>query len=416
MTLLRSWVPGANDAGTDFPLNNLPLGVVVPPGGPPRCAAAIGDHVLDVAAAEAAGLIELGGPLLDRADWRPVMEAGAEVRRSLRAQVTALLEEGADRAAERFLLPRAGLTYQLPFAVAEFTDFYAGRHHATNVGTMFRGPENALPPNWDHMPIGYNGRASSVVVSGHGVHRPWGQLAGGDGPRLAQSERFDFELELGCVLGAPSAAGMPRAPISVAEAADCVFGYVLLNDWSARDVQRWEYVPLGPFQSKATATTISPWIVTAEAMAPFLGPPPERAVAPLPYLADAGDAFPDLSLEVALGAREVETVIARTSSRHLWWSFPQMIAHHSSSGCPMRAGDLLGSGTISGPDDGEQGSMLELSWGATREVLLEDGGRRRFLKDGDRVVLRGHARGDGYRVGFGDCAGTVLPAGERPGG
>ena len=408
MSLIPSWVPGANDPDGPFPLNNLPLGVVVHEGAS-RCAVAIGDHALDATAAEAAGLIELGGPLLSD-DWTAFVAGGREMRLRLREQLTRLLARDADRAAAPFLLPRAALTHRLPWRVSEFTDFYAGRHHAANVGTMFRGPDDALPPNWLHMPIGYNGRASSVVVSGHGVHRPYGQVARDGGPVLAASERFDFELELGCILGP-----CPRSPLSVAEARDAIFGYVLLNDWSARDLQTWEYRPLGPFQSKATATTVSPWIVTAEAMAPFLRDAPARDAPLLPHLADHGPAFPEIDLSVTLNARGADTVVSRTTSRHLYWSFPQMIAHHSSSGCPMRAGDLLGSGTVSGPERGSEGSMLELSWGGERAVALSDGGRRTFLKDGDRVTLDGAARGDGYTIGFGGCAGTVLPSGRKPG-
>ena len=291
----------------------------------------------------------------------------------------------------------------MPWTVAEFTDFYAGRHHAENVGTMFRGPENALPPNWLHMPIGYNGRASSVVISGTPVRRPWGQLKGPDDamPRLAPSARFDFELELGAIVGVPS-----DRPLTAEEAEGHIFGYVLLNDWSARDIQAWEYQPLGPFQSKATATTVSPWIVMAAALEPHRAPAPARDVPLLPHLTSEKGAH-DIDLTVTLtpeGGAPVE--IALTNAGHLYYSAAQQLAHHSTCGCPMRAGDLLGSGTISGPARGERGSMLELSWGGA-EPLEVGGATRAFLEDGDTVSFSGAAHG---RVGFGTCTGTVLPA------
>jgi fumarylacetoacetase len=277
---------------------------------------------------------------------------------------------------------------------------------------MFRGPENALPPNWLSIPIGYNGRASSVVVSGTPVRRPWGQVKGPDDelPRFAPSARFDIELEMGAIVGQPSD-GM----VSVARAEEMIFGYVLLNDWSARDIQAWEYQPLGPFQAKATATTISPWIVTKAALEPFrvATPEPERPL--LPYLRSAVPGLYDIDLEVALTPEGgAETVIARTNYREMYYSAAQQLAHHTTSGCPMRVGDLLGSGTISGPDRDSRGSLLELSWGGKEPVGLADGGQRRFIEDGDTLVLRGAARGDGYRIGFGECSGRLLPAPALP--
>jgi fumarylacetoacetase len=304
----------------------------------------------------------------------------------------------------------AEATLHLPFRVSEFTDFYAGRHHATNVGTMFRGPENALPTNWLHMPIGYNGRASSVVVSGTDIRRPWGQVksAEHDRPALLPSRRFDFELELGAIVGCPS-----DGPLSVAGADAVIFGYVLLNDWSARDIQAWEYQPLGPFQAKATATTISPWIVTAAALAPFRAEPPVREVPLLPHLADDGPAFLDLDLSVTLTpAGGAASTITQTNARELYYSAAQQLAHHTSSGCPIRVGDLLGSGTISGPIRDSSGSLLELSWGGAEPLALTDGDQRTFLQDGDTVTLTGQGQGDGYRVGFGPCSGTLRPATE----
>jgi fumarylacetoacetase len=304
------------------------------------------------------------------------------------------------------------VTLHLPFRVAEYTDFYAGRHHAFNVGSMFRGPENALPANWLSIPIGYNGRASSVVVSGTGVRRPWGQVMAPDEalPRFAPSARFDLELELGAIVGTPST-GM----VSVAEADALIVGYVLINDWSARDIQTWEYQPLGPFQSKAAATTISPWIVTKAALEPFRVPTPERERPLLPYLREPGPMGYDIALEVGLtpaGGRE--TVISHTNARELYYSAAQQLAHHASCGCPMSTGDLLGSGTISGPEKGNRGSLLELSWNGKEPFALDGGGTRAFLKDGDRVTIRGHAGRDGYRVGFGECTGVLLGAVALP--
>ncbi len=412
MGLIRSWVEGANRADGPFPLNNLPCGVFSAGADEPRCGVAIGDFVLDVAGLEEAGLVSLdGGPLLDVPFWNEVMEAGPAVWEDLRARLTALLAEGAaeQAAVEPYLHRRTDVALHLPFLVSEYTDFYAGRHHAFNVGTMFRGPENALPPNWLHIPIGYNGRASSVVVSGTEIRRPWGQVKGPDEtmPRFAPSARFDIELEIGAVVGQPST---PGQPVTVAEADEMIFGYVLLNDWSARDIQAWEYQPLGPFQAKATATTISPWIVTRAALEPFRTAPPPREVPLLPHLAEPGPMLYDIALEVGLtpeGGKE--TIIARTNYAEMYYSAAQQLAHHTTSGCAMNVGDLLGSGTISGPVKDSRGSLLELSWGG-KEPIAIDGGTRSFIEDNDTLTLRGHCRGDGYSIGFGDCAGQVIPA------
>ena len=415
MPLIPSWVESANDATAAFPLNNLPLGVFANGDDDPRCGVAIGDLVLDLRAAEEAGLVELpGGPLMDVPFWNEVMEAGPEVWAGLRGQVRALLAEGAARQEEvrPLLYPLAGVNLYLPFLVSEYTDFYAGRNHALNVGTMFRGAENALPPNWLHIPIGYNGRASSVVVSGTEVRRPWGQVKGPNDPvpRFVPSARFDIELEMGAIVGLPS-----EGPVTVAEADAMIFGYVLLNDWSARDIQAWEYQPLGPFQAKATATTLSPWIVMKAALEPFRVATPPREVPLLPHLAEPGPMLYDIDLEVALKPEGgAETVIARTNYREMSYSAAQQLAHHTTSGCPMNAGDLLGSGTISGATKESRGSLLELSWDGREPIALVGGGRRRFIEDNDSLILRGHAQGDGYRIGFGDCAGKVVPALKDP--
>ena len=408
--LIASWVDSANDPVCPFPLNNLPCGVFSVAEQEPRCGMAIGDLVLDVTTLEADGLLLLSdGPLLDVPFWNDLMEAGPAVWADLRRQVTALLTAGSasQAALKTRLIPLADVTLHLPFLVSEYTDFYAGRHHATNVGTMFRGAENALPPNWLQIPIGYNGRASSVVVSGTPVRRPWGQVKGPDHalPSFQPSRRFDIELELGAVVGMAS-----DGPVTVAEADAMIFGYVLLNDWSARDIQAWEYQPLGPFQAKATATSISPWVVMKAALEPFRVSTPPRDVPLLPHLQEPGPMLYDITLEVGLTPEGgTETVIARTSYAEMYYSAAQQLAHHTTSGCPMNVGDLLGSGTISGPTKDSRGSLLELSWGG-KEPFAITGGSRSFIEDNDTLTLRGMCRGDGYTIGFGDCAGKVIPA------
>jgi fumarylacetoacetase len=415
MPLMTSWVASANAPGHPFPLNNLPCGVFSVGDDDPRCGVAIGDMILDCRAAEDEGLLSLDdAPVFDVPFWNEVMELGPEAWAALRARLIQLLATGApDQAAVApLLVPMADAEMQLPFLVAEYTDFYAGRHHATNVGTMFRGAENALPPNWLHIPIGYNGRASSVVVSGTPVRRPWGQVKGPDdaAPRFAPSARFDLELEMGAVVGMAS-----DGPVTVDEADAMIFGYVLLNDWSARDIQAWEYQPLGPFQAKATATTISPWIVTRAALEPFRVDTPAREVPLLDHLKDTGPMLYDIDLSVTLAPEgKAPTEIARTNYREMYYSAAQQLAHHTTSGCPMTPGDLLGSGTISGPEKHQRGSLLELSWGGKEPLTLDTGETRTFLADGDRLTLTGAAHGDGYTIGFGDCSGTLLPALKDP--
>ncbi|WP_065328562.1 fumarylacetoacetase [Tritonibacter mobilis] len=415
MPLKKSWVTSANSADHPFPLNNLPYGVFSTTDSDPRCGVAIGDMILDLQAAEAAGLVDMGEEaLFELPFWNEFMEEGPAVWATLRNRLIALLQEGAEeqKKVEACLVPMADAEMHMPFMVSEYTDFYAGRHHATNVGTMFRGAENALPPNWLHIPIGYNGRASSVVVSGTDVRRPWGQLKGpnDDAPRWAPCARFDIELEMGAIVGTPS-----DGPITVQEADHHIFGYVLLNDWSARDIQAWEYQPLGPFQAKATATSISPWIVTKAALEPFRCETPAREVELLDHLKDCGPMLYDIDLAVTLRPEGgEEATIARTNYKEMYYSAAQQLAHHTTSGCPMNAGDLLGSGTISGPNKDERGSLLELSWGGKEPLTLPSGDTRSFIEDGDTLTLKGAAKGDGYTIGFGDCTGTVLPALSDP--
>ncbi len=414
MPLMQSWVDSANSPETPFPLNNLPYGVFSTEDGDLRCGVAIGDRIIDATGLETAGILRADpdADVLDAPYWNDFMELGPKVWSDYRARLQAMLAANADEATQDALttysLPMRDATLHMPFQVTEFTDFYAGKHHATNIGTMFRGAENALPPNWLHIPIGYNGRASSVVVSGTDIRRPWGQLKGpnDDAPRYAPCARFDIELEMGAIVGQAS-----EGPISVDQADANIFGYVLLNDWSARDIQAWEYQPLGPFQAKATATTISPWIVTKEALEPFRCETPAREKELLPHLRDTGPMLYDIDLAVTLTpeGRAPET-ISETNYNEMYYSSAQQLAHHTTSGCPMRVGDLLGSGTISGPERHNRGALIELSWGGKEPIELSNGQTRSFIEDGDTLGLHGAAKGDGYQIGFGDCMGKLLPA------
>jgi fumarylacetoacetase len=419
--LIKSWVLSANDADCSFPLNNLPYGVFSHGSQLPHCGIAIGDQILDVTMLETEGLISVGDvPVFDVPFWNVFMETGADTWAQFRKRLIDLLSENGNDALysnadvrNKALVPMDGAQLHMPFKVSEYTDFYAGKHHAFNVGSMFRDPENALPPNWLHIPIGYNGRASSVVVSGTDVRRPWGQLMGPNDtePTFAPSQRFDIELEMGAIVGTPS-----NEPITVEQADRNIFGYVLLNDWSARDIQKWEYQPLGPFQAKATATTISPWIVTKEALEPFRTSTPEREKELLPYLREPKPMLYDIALDVSItpsGANS-EQMLSSTNYSRMYYSSAQQLAHHTTSGCPMRAGDLLGSGTISGPTKNERGSMLELCWGGKEPIQLENAETRTFLNDNDTITLSGHAQGDGYMIGFGKCVGTIIPALDTP--
>lgn len=417
MPLEKSWVEAANAPDCDFPLNNLPWGVMSRGDEEPVCCVAIGDQALDLAALEAAGVFGdlWEEPVFDFPFLNAFMELGRPAWDAARTRLTELLaERGDDRLSgdgalqAQAFVPLATAQLHLPFVVVEYTDFYAGKQHAINVGTMFRGAENALPPNWLHLPIGYNGRASSVVVSGTPIRRPLGQTKAPDAaaPSFGPSKRLDYELEMGAVIG-----GSSEGPISMAEAEDMIFGYVLLNDWSARDIQGWEYVPLGPFQGKAFGTTISPWVVSSAALEPFRRPIPPREVPTLPYLEETRPGLYDIALTATLTPEDgAPTEIARTNYDVMYWSAAQQLAHHAVCGCPMRVGDLLGSGTISGVEKGSWGSLLEASWGGKDPVALVGGGTRSFLEDGDTLTMTGVALGDGYRIGFGDCTGAIKPA------
>lgn len=406
--LIRSWVETANDPESEFPLNNLPFGVFSA-GDAPRCTVAIGDSVLDLSILQSAGLLPQCG--FDQPALNTFMEKGNQAWEDVRQKLTELLREGKETEDVRNALHAMdSVTMHLPFTVSEYTDFYAGRQHAFNVGSLFRDPANALPPNWLHIPIGYNGRASTVVVSGTDFHRPMGQMKGpqDDMPSFGPCKRLDIELEMGAVVGTPSEMG---TRVSVDEADDMIFGYVLLNDWSARDIQAWEYQPLGPFQAKAFATTISPWVVTKSALASFRCSTPPREKELLPHIKDTGPMLYDIDLSVSMSAKDGQpTVICRTNYNTMYYSAAQQLAHHASSGCAMRTGDLLGSGTISGPEKGMFGSLLEMTWGGKEPFMLDCGQSRTFIEDGDTLALHGHAQGNGFRIGFGPCTGTVLPA------
>jgi fumarylacetoacetase len=414
---LRSFIPV--DSASDFPIQNLPYSVFSTAASPtPRVGVAIGDYVLDLWELEQDCRIVVGAfGVFSAPTLNPFMALGPKVWSQTRARISELLRHDHpelrdnEKLRARALVPMAQAKLHLPIAVAGYTDFYSSKEHATNVGVMFRGKDNALQPNWLHMPIGYNGRASTVVVSGTKVRRPRGQLKppSAEVPSFGPCKRLDFELEMGVVVGQPSAIGETLAE---AQAEEMIFGFVLLNDWSARDIQQWEYVPLGPFQAKAFATSISPWVVTREALEPFRVQGPVQDPAPLAYLKQAQPNNFDLQLDVALRAAQMNEGerICRTNFKYMYWSSVQQLVHHASSGCAMNVGDLLGSGTISGPEKDQRGSLLEISWNGTEPVELAGGIKRTFLEDGDSLVMRGWCQGDGYRVGFGEVEGTIIAA------
>jgi fumarylacetoacetase len=415
MTLMKSWVTSANTADHPFPLNNLPYGVFSMGEDDPRCGVAIGDMILDVQAAQEAGLLGFGD-IFDVPYWNDLMDMGPVAWSTFRTRLTGILSEGSQdqTTAEPFLVAQSEATLHMPLAVSEYTDFYAGMQHAKNMGAILRGSPD-LPANWLHIPVGYNGRASSVVVSGTDIHRPNGQMKAPDAdmPSFGPSKRLDIELELGAIVGTGCDMGQP---ITVDQADEMIFGYVLLNDWSARDIQGWEYQPLGPFQGKAFGTSISPWIVTAEALEPFRAPTPAREKELLPYLDGTKDGLYDIDLEVLMqpAGADTATSLSKTNYNRMYYSAAEQLCHHAVGGCGMSSGDLLGSGTISGPTPDEYGSLMEKSWAGRAPFTLDTGQTRSFIEDGDTLTLRGAAKGDGYIIGFGDCTGTILPAHKFP--
>jgi fumarylacetoacetase len=414
---LRSFI--GIEPASDFPIQNLPYGVFSTAALPtPRIGVAIGDHVLDLWELEQHCRLDVGElGIFAAPTLNPFMALGPQVWSRTRARISELLRHDSpelrdnEALRERALVPMAEARLHLPIAVAGYTDFYSSKEHATNVGVMFRGKDNALQPNWLHMPIAYNGRASTVVVSGTKIRRPQGQLKppGAERPSFGPCQRLDFELEMGVVIGQPSPMG---AMLTEQQAEAMIFGFVMLNDWSARDIQQWEYVPLGPFQAKAFATSISPWVVTREALEPFRVHGPAQDPVPLPYLRQTQPNNYDIELDVELRAAPLQQPrrICRTNFKAMYWSSVQQLLHHASSGCAMNIGDLLGSGTISGPEKHQRGSLLEISWNGTEPVELSSEVRRSFLEDGDSLVFRGGCQGAGYRIGFGELEGTILPA------
>ncbi|BBB95039.1 MULTISPECIES: fumarylacetoacetase [Bradyrhizobium] len=414
---LRSFIDVAPTS--DFPIQNLPYGVFSSKDGlAPRVGVAIGDYVLDLWELEQDSRLDVG-PLgvFSQPSLNAFMALGPKVWSATRARISELLRSDHPELRDnrelraRALVPMADVKLHIPFAVSGYTDFYSSKEHATNVGVMFRGKDNALQPNWLHMPIGYNGRASTVVVSGTKVRRPRGQLKPptAEVPSFGSCKRLDFELEMGVVVGQASPMG---EMLTEKQAEEMIFGFVILNDWSARDIQQWEYVPLGPFQAKAFATSISPWVVTREALEPFRMQGPAQQPEPLAYLKQTQPNNYDMQLDVALraGAMNEAKTICSTNFKYMYWSSVQQLVHHASSGCAMNVGDLLGSGTISGPEKHQRGSLLEISWNGTEPVELASGVMRSFLEDGDSLVMRGWCQGDGYRVGFGEVEGTIVAA------
>ncbi|WP_372525407.1 fumarylacetoacetase [Piscinibacter sp.] len=422
---LRSWVASANDPASEFPIQNLPFGRFRRAGTdePWRIGVAIGDQVLDLRQASEHGAMPALPQPLAQGDLNAFMAQGSAARIALRRALSQALREGsaAQSALQPCLVPQAQAEMTLPCRVGDYTDFYTGIHHATAVGKLFR-PEQPLLPNYKYVPIGYHGRSSSLRVSGHAFARPLGQFkTDAAEPQFGPCRRLDYELELGAFIGAGNEFG---APIPMARAEDHLFGMVLLNDWSARDVQAWEYQPLGPFLAKNFATTLSPWVVTMEALAPFRcafvrpdGDPP-----PLHYLDSADNREQgslDITLEVWLQTAamrdrgEPALRLMQSNFRDAYWTLAQLVAHHSSNGCNLQAGDLLGSGTQSGPLEGQGGSLLELTQGGKQAITLPNGETRTFLHDGDTVILRGHCERAGRRrIGFGDCAASVQAARE----
>lgn len=415
----KSWLPVATDG--DFPIQNLPYGVFQAKGRDAAVGVAIGEHILDLSVVHAAGLFGdtslAGDNVFAAASLNAFMAKGRDAWTETRKTICHLLSEGTatvrDDAAlrEKALIAQADVAMLLPAAIGDFTDFYSSKEHATNVGIMFRGKENALMPNWLHLPVGYHGRSSTVFVSGHDVRRPCGQTKAddADAPSFGPSRLLDFELEMGFFLGVGN---NPGEPISTARATEHIFGCVLLNDWSARDIQKWEYQPLGPFLGKSFATSISPWVVTLDALEPFRVAGPAQEPAVLPHLACESDRAYDIHLEAYVQSKKMSQPMRLTATnfQNMYWNMAQQLAHHTSNGTAMRPGDLCGSGTISGSAEDSRGSMLEICWKGTKPITLPDGSQRRFFADGDTVTIRGWCQGDGFRVGFGEVRGTVLPA------
>ncbi|WP_203226520.1 fumarylacetoacetase [Psychrobacter sp. P11G5] len=418
-TNLSSFLDIASDS--DFSIHNLPYGIFSETAdGKRRAGVAIGEHVLDLAVLETEGLIKLeGGRYFDQPTLNAFIDSGRDNWTTARSTIQTLLAADTDTLRDnqdlqgKALFKQADVTMHLPVHVPGYTDFYSSKEHATNVGTLFRDPANALLPNWKEMPVGYNGRASTVFVTGStDIIRPSGQLKPNpdERPIFAPCKRLDFELETAFIVGQPNKIG---EPISIKNAWDHIFGMVLFNDWSARDIQKWEYVPLGPFNAKTFASEISPWIVTLDALEPFKTSIPTQDPEPLAYLREKkSDNSFDINLSVELLPENADsaTVISETNFKYMYWSMAQQLTHHTITGCKVEVGDMMGSGTISGPTPDSYGSMLEIAWNATKPVELKGGGTRTFIDDGDTVIMKGYSEKGGIRVGFGEVRGKVLPA------
>lgn len=417
---LTSWI--SCDPNSDFPIQNLPFGVGIGKDGKARGLSAIGDKVIDLAQLFDAGMFaDCGLPtenVFDRSTLNDFIALGRSTGRKVRNRLSALLSadnaELRDNEALRSkaVLDRSEMSMLMPVKVGDYTDFYSSIEHATNVGTMFRDPDNALLPNWKWIPVGYHGRASSIVVSGTPLHRPLGQTKAPDAsePTFGPSQRVDFELEMAFITCQPNALGSRIKP---ADAEEHIFGMVLFNDWSARDMQVWEYVPLGPFLAKNFGSSISPWIVTLDALEPFRVQGPEQNPAPLPYLKTSGAHNFDIHLEVGIQPEgSEEKTVCRSNFKYMYWSMAQQLSHHTINGCNIGVGDMYASGTISGPTPDSYGSMLEIAWKGTKPVPMPDGTERKFIHDNDTVIMRGHCQNEQVRIGFGEVSSKLLPATE----
>ncbi|MGB0522312.1 MAG: fumarylacetoacetase [Flammeovirgaceae bacterium] len=409
---LKSWVNVPQ--GSDFPIQNLPYGIF-DDGKGARAGVAIGQQILDLAAvAQKGGFdgIDLDTSVFSSATLNAFMACGKAIWTAVRERISTLLQEGSDfqSHASEVLVAMADAKLLMPVQVGDYTDFYSSIEHATNVGMMFRGKDNALMPNWKHLPVGYHGRASSIVVSGTDLHRPKGQTMppNAEKPVYGPSKRMDFELEMAFIIGKNTEIG---ETVSTADAEEHIFGFVLFNDWSARDLQKWEYVPLGPFLGKNFGSSISPWIVTLDALAPFRVASPEQDPAVLPYLQYEGEHNFDVNLQVAIQPEgEEASTICNSNFKYMYWNICQQLAHHTVNGCNIQVGDMMASGTISGKTPDSYGSMLELSWAGKNDIELEKGGTRKFIEDNDTVIMRGYCEKDGLRIGFGEVSGKILPA------
>ena len=414
---LKSWIEVP--VNSDFPIQNIPFGIFSTEKNIPNVATIIGDTLINLSALDSLGYLD-GLPIDSLAyesyDLNYLMDSHKEGTRALRDRLSDIFEESNPELRDnedhksKVLHKADEVTMHLPVEIGDYTDFYSSREHATNVGTMFRDPNNALLPNWLHIPVGYHGRSSSVIISGTDIKRPLGQTKPNDNepPVFGPSRLVDFELEMGFITYDANRLG---DRITTEEAEDYIFGMCLFNDWSARDIQKWEYVPLGPFLAKNFASHVSPWIVTLDALQPFKTDGPDQDPEVFDYLKYEGQKNYDIELEVFIQPENgEETRVSKSNFKYMYWNMSQQLAHHTVNGCNVRAGDLMGSGTISGPTPDSYGSMLEISWKGTKPVTLKDGSERRFIQDYDTVIMRGHCSNDNIRIGFGEVTGKVLPA------